>query len=117
MPLSWSGRGEGETLKKELRNRILYKAWVSGWPVNHPRLGSWLGLPSAGALGLLAGAVVRIYRGSRTHDLGYKFFSAYMHFPGAVARAFITFQRASSAGLGRGAATVPSEESGLGFGD
>lgn len=54
MPLSWSGRGEGKTLKKELKNRVSYKAWVSGWPVNHQRLGSWLGLPSAGAQGLLA---------------------------------------------------------------
>lgn len=55
MPLSWSRRGEGETLKKELKNCVSYKAWVSGCSVNHQRLESWPGLPSAGAPGLLAG--------------------------------------------------------------
>lgn len=35
MPLSRSGNGEGEILKKELKNCVSYKAWVSGWPVNH----------------------------------------------------------------------------------
>lgn len=40
MPLSGSGRGEGETLKKELKNCVSYKAWVSGWPVNHWKLES-----------------------------------------------------------------------------
>lgn len=54
MSLSWSRRDEGETLKKELKNCVSYKAWVSGWPVNHWRLESWPGLPSAGAPGLLA---------------------------------------------------------------
>lgn len=37
---------------------------------------------SLGPAGL--GAVVRIYWGAQTQDLGYKFFSAYMHFPGAT---------------------------------
>lgn len=55
MPLSWCGRGEGETLKRELKNCVSYKAWVSGWPVNHRRRESWPGLSSAGARGLLAG--------------------------------------------------------------
>lgn len=55
MPLSWSGRGEGETLRKELKNCVSYKAWVSGCPVNHWRLESWPGLPRTGAQGLLAG--------------------------------------------------------------
>lgn len=86
MSLCWKGRlCEAETLKKERKKCGTYKASVSGWTVNHPE--AWKAgqaFPVQVLQACWLETVVKIYRGSRTHDLGYKFFSAYMRFPGSA---------------------------------